>query len=249
MKTILPDVLPNRIDGIETEEQIGSGTLQSVKREIIKKHLKGQKILDLGCGAGDISKGLGDVTGVDVSEKRLAQAAKNGLKTIKADVCNVPLNEQFDAVLLTDIIEHVQRPYDLLMGAHRLLKPGGQLFLETPNAMNFARFLNLVFSPKTREESPNHLYLFDRISLTEMLTRTDFIVDKIHYIGFTFPGWRSVTDVAVKAAGKDKKRKEGKLSMVSRVGWFLGKVFKPFAYTLILVAHKKTETEDVDDSG
>lgn len=251
MKVVLPNDLPKRIDGIELDTQDSTGMKQAIKRKIIKDNLKegNIKILDLGCGEGEISIGLGNVTGVDISEPRLEIAKKNGVRTIKADVCKVPLNETFDAVIITDIIEHMQRPYDLLIEASRLLKPGGQLFLETPNALNFMRFLSLIFKEKTREESPNHLFLFDRISLTEMLLRTDFIIDKINYYGFTFPGWRFLTAKLTKSnydkESKKYKKKENhkkdidKVSFVGKVGWMLGRIFKPFAYSFLIVAHKK----------
>ncbi|MBU4353013.1 MAG: methyltransferase domain-containing protein [Nanoarchaeota archaeon] len=248
MKVVLPEDLPNRLDGIELDMQDGFGAKQSIKRTIIKKNLKGKKILDIGCGEGEVSMGLGDITGVDVSEPRLKIARENGLKTVKADVCKIPLNEQFDAVIVADLIEHMQRPYDLLMEANRLLKPKGQIFLETPNALNFMRFLQLLFREKTREESPNHLFLFDRISLTEMLLRTDFVIDKIYYYGFTFPGWRFLTARLGKGKYSNKTKKYkvktrnknlDKLSLISKVGWVLGRLFKPFAYSLLIVAHKK----------
>lgn len=249
MKVILEKELPGRLDGIELDMQDGSGAKQAIKRKIIRTHLKGKKILDIGCGEGEVSMGIGEVTGVDISGPRLEKARQNGLKTIKADVCNIPLHETFDAVIVADLIEHMQRPYDLLIEANRLLKDGGQLFIETPNALNFMRFLQLLFNEKAREESPNHLFLLDRISLTEMLARTDFEIDKIYYYGFTFPGWRFVTAKLSKSGYSHKTRKYivktsekkdlDKMSFMSKFGWFLGRCFKPFAYSLLIVAHKK----------
>lgn len=228
-----------RLDGIELDEQVGTGSKLAVKRMYIKKHLKPGKVVDLGCGNGLVSFDFGDVTGVDISEARLKQAEKNGLKVKKADVLNTGLPDgEYDVVVATDLIEHMQRPYDLLLEANRLLREEGQLFLETPNAINFERFLSLAFKEKTREESPNHLYLFDRISLTEMLTRTDFKIDKIYYVGFTFPGWRWLMKKLAKK--KPGKPKPDKIGLVGKFGIITGRLFKPFAYSFVITAHKET---------
>lgn len=38
----------------------------------------------------------------------------------------------FDSILCTEVIEHVVQPFDAITEIHRLLKPGGMLFLTTP---------------------------------------------------------------------------------------------------------------------
>ena len=231
----------NRLDGIELDLQEGIGSKTAIKRAIIKKSLKTGRILDLGCGNGLVSKDLGKVTGVDISPARLSQARRNGLKTIKADVLNTKLPAgYFDAIIATDLLEHMQRPYDLLIECNRLLREGGQLFLETPNALNLERFIRLIFYQESREESPNHLFLFDRISLTEMLTRTDFKIDKINYIGLNFPGWRELIRLFIYNYEPKENDNEQKVGIINKLWWLLGQIFSPFAYSLLIVAHKET---------
>jgi 2-polyprenyl-3-methyl-5-hydroxy-6-metoxy-1,4-benzoquinol methylase len=238
MRTVTKQV--RRLDGIELDSQEGTGQKLAIKRAIIKQNIRYGRILDLGCGNGLVSKDMGNVTGVDISPARLAQASRNGLKTLKADVLDTKLPAgHFDVVIATDIIEHMQRPYDLLIECNRLLREGGQLFLETPNAINLERFLRLLFYRESREESPNHLFLFDTISLTEMLTRTDFEIDKINYVGLNFPGWRKLIKIFNKKKEAENGSEELRISTINKLWWLCGRIFKPFAYSLIIVAHKQ----------
>lgn len=232
----------NRLDGIELDVQYGTGSKLAVKRMLIKRHLKPGKVLDLGCGNGLVSYDFGDVTGVEISMLR-ANQAEELIKVKRADVLNTGCKTgSFDVVVACDLIEHMQRPYDLLLEANRVLREGGQLFVETPNALNFERYLKLVFNEQAREESPNHLFLFDRISLTEMLTRTDFKIDKIYYIGFTFPGWRWLMKKLARPGLHyfgNELDKANKVGMIGKIGLVTGSLVKPFAYSLLIVAHKE----------
>lgn len=242
MRQISPKV--KRLDGIELNEQHGAGYKLALKRSVIRKHIKPGRTLDLGCGNGLVSMGFGDVTGVDISDTRLSQAKENGLRVVNADVLNTGLkNGHYDTVIVTDLIEHMQRPYDLLLECNRLLREGGQVFLETPNALNFERFIKLLVVPTAREESPNHLFLLDRISLTEMLTRSDFEIDKIYYFGFTFPMWRKLVKVIAKNKAQGPVNPD-KIGLMSKIMLLLGGVFKPFAYSMMIVAHKRTGLGD-----
>ena len=46
---------------------------------------------------------------------------------------------EFDVVYLMQVIEHLARPHEFLTEAHRVLKPGGALYLAMPNARSVWR--------------------------------------------------------------------------------------------------------------
>lgn len=104
-------------------------------------HEKGS-LLDVGCGLGYFVKAVLDakpsweVIGYEISEKAVSFARKqNQLTEIHSGLVqdsSLPKNH-FDIITLWDVIEHIPKPHFLLEYLFSLLKPGGVLFLQTPN--------------------------------------------------------------------------------------------------------------------
>ncbi|EQA38902.1 methyltransferase domain protein [Leptospira inadai serovar Lyme str. 10] len=60
---------------------------------------------------------------------------RNGLESVQSGIVQdsgLP-KESFDIITLWDVIEHIPKPHGLLMYLFTLLKPGGFLFIQTPN--------------------------------------------------------------------------------------------------------------------
>lgn len=101
----------------------------------------GHKILDAGCGAGNLMeqlKGL-DVTGVDISETLLAQArartsGQEGARVLFGNAEALPFDDDtFDRAVCSEILEHVLHPEAVLAELRRVVKPGGRIVLTVPN--------------------------------------------------------------------------------------------------------------------
>lgn len=98
-------------------------------------------VADLGSGEGLLSELLArrcrKVIAVDNSEKivafGLAKAKKNGLKNLEfrlGDLQQPPIPpETVDVVILSQALHHADDPGRALQGAHRILKPGGQVLV------------------------------------------------------------------------------------------------------------------------
>jgi 2-polyprenyl-3-methyl-5-hydroxy-6-metoxy-1,4-benzoquinol methylase len=90
-------------------------------------------VLDLGCGTGDLGRYCprsAKVHGLDADERAITVA----MRSVSAQVWDLDLpkrlpfeSDSFDAVVAKDILEHLQRPWQLLLEARRVLKPGGVL--------------------------------------------------------------------------------------------------------------------------
>lgn len=103
--------------------------------------LKGVKLLDVGCGDGAltylIAKEKAEVTGVDNSEVaiRLARekAGNSKIQFIQASAYKLPCaDDEFDAVVSSDVIEHLDDTDTFLNEIKRVTKPGGVVIINTP---------------------------------------------------------------------------------------------------------------------
>lgn len=127
---------------------LGMNAYTRARYEIVAAQLgplpAGAKVLDVGCGDGALAgfiyaRHRCKVFGIDTSELALALARAETsrrrydctFERIDGYVYPFP-DEHFDAVVCSDVIEHVAEPAALLREIRRLLKPGGTLVLTTP---------------------------------------------------------------------------------------------------------------------
>ena len=143
----------------------------------LPKAMPGQRLLDLGCGNSMFlsrARSAGwDVVGVDFDSKAVESARSRGLdvRLGGVDVLD-PAGEQFDVITLAHVIEHVHRPMDVLRACYNLLKPGGFVWIETPNIGSEGYRL---FGGDWRGlEPPRHLVLFSFESLCSSLSAAGF---------------------------------------------------------------------------
>ena len=116
--------------------------------------VKGKKVLDLGGGGGFfahmLSKRGADVCLADFSEAAItfAQSRFPGLKTVQISGYELEtLGEQYDLVVCFDVIEHLDKPKDILDAVKNVLVSGGRFYIATDNAhspFDTVRFLHLL---------------------------------------------------------------------------------------------------------
>jgi ubiquinone/menaquinone biosynthesis C-methylase UbiE len=130
--------------------QEGLMDMESIHDLIDRLKLKpGQRLLDLGCGAGGISEYISDqtgahVTGLDSSASAISTARArtenkhSQLKFIEADLNTLDLEPlSYDAAISIDTIYWVNDTYDSLKRIVRSLKPGGQLFISIVHILEY----------------------------------------------------------------------------------------------------------------
>ena len=122
--------------------------------ELVREQLPCAAFLDAGCGDGRYLAALAPAlparrAGVDLSERILETAALR----VDADYRRATLEAlpfadgEFDLVLCTQVIEHVQDADRGVTELARVLRPGGALVISTDNARNYvSRVLN---APRT----------------------------------------------------------------------------------------------------
>lgn len=147
------------------------GDLSSVFTKNIYQRLRNKVVLDLGCGSGvylkQFSKGS---VGIDMSPQNIILAGNLGHKVLQMDL-NAPINldEKFDAVFSSHVIEHVESPIEYLRYAYKHLQDGGTFVLSIPNEDGL---IHLRYPYFTRDG--NHLYAFSIDNMQELLGYTGF---------------------------------------------------------------------------
>jgi 2-polyprenyl-3-methyl-5-hydroxy-6-metoxy-1,4-benzoquinol methylase len=129
-------------------------------------------LLEIGCGSGQILKRMHQmgwqVEEVDFHPSAVENARRKGLEvhlgTLESQ--SYP-NEHFDVIFMSHLIQHVHDPLRFLREGYRILKPGGQLILVTPNNESLG---HKSFKETWRGlEVPRHLYLFTLKALENYL--------------------------------------------------------------------------------
>ena len=104
----------------------------------------GQKILDLGCGTGDLTAALATngakVLGIDNSAEMIVKARYSHpeLMFAEIDALELPYDEEFDTVFSNSVFHWIPDVDRLLAEIRRALKPGGKLVCEFGAASNIA---------------------------------------------------------------------------------------------------------------
>ncbi len=155
-----------------------------IAEELLPARTVGLSVLELGGGIAELSRRLQKrgmkVTFVDLSESNIRRAKTLGFVAHKLDLnCGLPIfnNEQFDGVVMLEIIEHVVAVEFLLSEVSRVLKPGGFVILSTPN---FAFFLNRfrVLMGKLSHDEGYHYRFFTPSVLAGRLQAVGLSIDR-----------------------------------------------------------------------
>jgi SAM-dependent methyltransferase len=143
----------------------------------------GERVLDLGCGAGRFVAALreagADPVGVELAEAALERARVNApgadLRLVEADG-SLPLEHaSVDLVWCSEVLEHVPDTAHLLLEVRRVLRPGGRLLVTVPDHGRFRTVLIVL----TRFESHfdplgQHVRFYTRRSLASTLEHAGF---------------------------------------------------------------------------
>lgn len=165
------------------------------------------RILDIGAGYGHILHALGERfptatrTAIEFSEVCVTHLRSLGI-TVHAEPAETVLprlNEQFDLIVLSHVLEHLLDPQSMLQMIHERLAPGGLLYIEVPHipAEAVTDYIDSVWAPRFDEP---HITFFSPQPLTRLLQQAGFAVPfcdtaglvykRVSRLAFEMPHWR-----------------------------------------------------------
>lgn len=158
-------------------------------------HLRsGAKILDVGCGTGNLGSYLQrkyscKVTGIEIIEDNFLVASSVLHEAFLGDIESMDTSifvSQFDYVIFSDSLEHMLEPKAVLERARDLMAENGHLLISMPNIRNFRVTVPLVFWDQWEYQDEGlldrtHLRFFTCTSICKLIEQCRYKVEKVRF--------------------------------------------------------------------
>jgi SAM-dependent methyltransferase len=176
-------------------------------RRLLGRAPAGAPLLEIGCGTGRFLERVravgydGPLRGLEYSpDVAAATAERLGIPVEAGDVEDADLRrDEYGAIVLRHVIEHVRDPAEVVGRLHAALRPGGVLYLGTPDvralsAQAFGRYW-------WGWEVPRHLVVFSAPALRALLERTGFEIEA-EWAGFAPQMWNASLSLWLDRGGR-----------------------------------------------
>jgi len=169
-------------------------TAYKTNLDLIRPYRKNNRLLDLGCSIGGFLMAAKidgwQEHGIDISLS-VNVAIEKGLNAKQGYLGDFDYpNDYFDVITLFDVIEHINNQEKVLKQIFSLLRPGGILFIITPN---FGGITSRILKSKWSAVTPDdHVYLFTQQSLADLLTNNEFEVVKNFTYDINLPEYKNI---------------------------------------------------------
>ena len=152
------------------------------KKQLIKsskKSLSNFNILDLGCGGGLVCEPLAclgaNITGIDfvkqniIAAKKHAKKSNTNIEYLHQNINNLKLKKKYDAVLILEVLEHIEDWKKIIINVKKLLKPGGKIIISTINRNFVSKFFAIFIAENILNWVPKNTHTFSKLIKPEEL--------------------------------------------------------------------------------
>lgn len=170
---------------------LGESTRKKI--DFFVPYVKNCAVLDIGCASEGIRpyeksnwihqyivSASNYCIGIDHNDKLVNELQQKGYNVISGNAMNTTINRKFDAICAFDVIEHIEDLKAFFDNVDRLLKDEGKLLISVPNPWFFMRFLQCLLKGDA-SVNPDHVYWFCRRTITELLRRYGFKIQRIEF--------------------------------------------------------------------
>ena len=153
---------------------------------LLKKYAPGKRIMDVGCGTGELigfleNKGF-ETMGIEPSFYAVAVATQKGINAQQAtleeyfDSWSFENNHKHHSITLINVLEHVPNPVSIIDLLKRVLEPDGLILIRVPNEFNDLQLAaqKKFDCPPWWVAIPDHINYFNLHTLSHMLDMLGF---------------------------------------------------------------------------
>ncbi len=167
-------------------------------------------VLDVGCGAGDLAKRLKEkgheVSGIDLSSDALSYAREHLKEDFAFDIegddwpANL-MSRRYDVVVVSEVIEHLFEPQELIKKLKALLKENGCFIITTPNVLFWKNRLAMLFGKFEYQEigimDYGHIRFFTFQTVRRFFKKLGMSIEQENHVypNFDHRGLRAIGEV------------------------------------------------------
>ena len=206
------------------------------------------KFLDVGTGTGSNlrmlrQEGYRNVIGIDLDPLAIRYCLTKGFTSLlRAEATRLPFAEgQFDVVLATDTVEHIEDDQKALHEIHRVLAPGGHVMISVPA---FPSLWGL------QDDVAHHKRRYRMADLTQKIRSSGLQIRRSYYFNFLLfvPIWLArqfIRIVGIKLASENEINSTGLNQLLYRIFSLDVRVapllHPPFGVSIMMIGQKKID--------
>lgn len=163
------------------------------------KQASGRTVLNVGAGGGVVDHYLpahrdqwmhhrlstvaSSLTGLDLDERACAVAAQHGYEIVHGDCETAQLDQRFEMILMSDVIEHVNSPTQAVLNLTQHLRADGILYVTTPNATFVGDVIDAVLR-RPVDVYHDHVAIFLPEHLQTICDRHGLVMRAVKFFSF-----------------------------------------------------------------